>query len=516
MPIASPYPPIELTTQPYHEILLSSLRKHAKNNPHKLAAISAENPDDKITYQELHDAILSAASFLRQRGFKKGDVVAMATQNTWHFLAFIMGAAVNGGAGSGMASIFTPYEMQRQILDCGAVAILTTETVLPRILEAVKTCPKVKMIVVIGKCPNNNSNLISWDDVIRAKHTNFDDVIMNAKKDIIHLPYSRTDESNVSTLNPPFHYDKEYAILYLPMYHAYGFTLANCALNLGITAVMMSHFDPTVFCRSIEKYRIRNINVVPPILLLMVKSPLAAKFDLNSIELIISGAAPCGKDLCEAVVRKLPKARIQQGWGMTETTMAGALPDFREKQPFGCVGKTMINSELSIVDVNTGKECSREVSGEVCVRGPTVMMGYLNRPEATNETIQNGWLHTGDIGYVDKDGYLFIVDRLKELIKVKGLQVPPAELEDLLLTHPKVKDAAVIGVKHEQFGEVPKAYIVTQTPKQMSEKEVHDFVNGKVSKYKQLLGGVEFINEIPKSPSGKILRRVLKDMQAKL
>ncbi|PAV61128.1 hypothetical protein WR25_27286 [Diploscapter pachys] len=359
----------------------------------------------------------------------KDDVVALATLNTWHYLAFFMGAAVNGGAGSGMAPISTPLEMQRQISECGASAVLTTEAALPKVLEAIEKCPKVKTIVVIGDCQkDSNDEIVSWDDVIRTKHLNFDDVKIDAKQDVIHLPFSRSDRLNVSILEPPFDFERENYLLYLPFYHVYGLMIALDALHLGVCSVVMSHFNPTVFCQSIEKYKMRTVNVVPPILLLMVKSPLAAKFDLSSVELIVSGAAPLGKDLCEEVIRKLPKAKIQQG----------------------------------------------------------------------------------DIGYLDNDCHLFVVDRLKELIKVKGFQVPPAELESLLLTHPKIKDAAVIGINHENLGEVPKAYIVAQANASLTEDEVHLFVNDKVSKYKQLLGGIEFIDEIPKAPSGKILRRLLR------
>ncbi|KAJ1352565.1 hypothetical protein KIN20_008950 [Parelaphostrongylus tenuis] len=204
------------------------------------------------------------------------------------------------------------------------------------------------------------------------------------------------------------------------------------------------------------------------------------------------------------------KPHVVVGYGMTECTMASHLPDLKNEVPFGSVGKVASNLRMKIIDPSTGKEMPTGMSGEICIKGPTVMFGYLGRPDATKATIINGWLHTGDIGYVDEYRNLFIVDRLKELIKVKGLQVAPAELEDLLLTHPLIRDAAVIGVPDKRAGELPKAFVV-RTSQDLSEEDVKLWVREKVSPHKQLKGGVEFIDEIPKSPAGKILRKTLRD-----
>ncbi|KJH40150.1 hypothetical protein DICVIV_13920 [Dictyocaulus viviparus] len=195
---------------------------------------------------------------------------------------------------------------------------------------------------------------------------------------------------------------------------------------------------------------------------------------------------------------------------MTECTMGSHLPDLKNTVPFGSVGKVASNLRMKIVDPSSGKEVPTGMTGEICIKGPTVMLGYLGKPDATKATIINGWLHTGDIGYIDEYRNLFIVDRLKELIKVKGLQVAPAELEDLLISHPLILDAAVIGIPDKNSGELPKAFVV-RSSEALTEEDVKNWVKEKVSSYKQLRGGVEFINEIPKSPAGKILRRVLRD-----
>ena len=232
------------------------------------------------------------------------------------------------------------------------------------------------------------------------------------------------------------------------------------------------------FCNDII-FQIRLIFLVPPILVVLAKHPAVAKYNLSSLEFLISGAAPAGKDICDEVARKYPNIKhIVQGYGMTEISMASHLPDLKNPK-VGCAGKVQALTEMKIIDVETKKELGYGEKGEILVRGPTVMLGYLNRPQATAETIDDdGWLHTGDIGYVEEDGSLFIVDRLKELIKVKGLQVPPAELEDLLLSHPEIRDAAVIGVPDSAAGEVPKAFVVRANDR-LTEKQVQDFVKGK-------------------------------------
>ncbi|KAK6732336.1 hypothetical protein RB195_016615 [Necator americanus] len=211
----------------------------------------------------------------------------------------------------------------------------------------------------------------------------------------------------------------------------------------------------------------------------------------------------------------MKQKKILSGYGMTESGMASHLPPLDSRTNFTNVGKIASTFEQKIISTSTGEEVPTGERGEICVRGPTIMKGYLNRPEETAETIDaDGWLHTGDIGYVDNKGQTYIVDRLKELIKVKGLQVAPAELEDILLSHKEIQDAAVIGVPDEKTGEKPRAYVV-RANETLTEADVKHFIEEKVSSYKFLTGGVVFVDEIPKSPAGKILRRFLRDQVAK-
>lgn len=240
------------------------------------------------------------------------------------------------------------------------------------------------------------------------------------------------------------------------------------------------------------------------------------KYDVSSIREIFSGAAPLGKEIQEEASKRL-KCPINQGYGMTELSPLSHCMDLGKQPVPGSVGFLAANMEAKIINPETGKELGYNEEGEIWLRGPNVMKGYLNRPDATAETIdKDGFLHTGDIGYVDKQGLYYITDRLKELIKVKGLQVAPAELEAVLLTHPAVADAAVIGIPEERAGEVPKAFVVLK-PGHKQGKETADlivaYMDSKLAPHKKIRGGVQFMEAIPKAASGKILRRVLRDLE---
>ncbi|HEX5096196.1 MAG TPA: AMP-binding protein, partial [Acidimicrobiia bacterium] len=249
--------------------------------------------------------------------------------------------------------------------------------------------------------------------------------------------------------------------------------------------------------------------IAPPVAVALAKHPIVDNYDLSSLEQIFSGAAPLSAELALEVGKRLG-CEVVQGYGMTELSPVSHLTPKGQFKP-GSVGVTAPNTETMIVDPATQGPLGIDADGEVWVRGPQVMAGYLNNPKATADTIdRDGWLHTGDIGHIDEDGHLYIVDRLKELIKYKGFQVAPAELEALLLTHPSVADAAVIGRPDEACGEIPIAFVVLKPDQTCTEDDIKTFVAGQVATYKQLRE-VHFIDAVPKSASGKILRRVLRD-----
>jgi acyl-CoA synthetase (AMP-forming)/AMP-acid ligase II len=305
-----------------------------------------------------------------------------------------------------------------------------------------------------------------------------------------------------------YFFETDTLICVLPLFHIYGLVVVlNMGLYTGATIVTMPRFELESFLKAAQDYDVSLAHIVPPIVLALSKHPVVDNYRLPKLRTIFSGAAPLGEELTRACMERLG-CSLRQGYGMTETSpVTHSSPAPPHEVKFGSVGVPAPNTECKIVDLETGEALGPGERGEVCVRGPQVMKGYLNRPDATAQTIDpDGWLHTGDIGYADEDGHFFIVDRAKELIKYKGFQVPPAELEAVLLTQPGVLDAAVIPCPDDEAGEVPKAIVVLR---QESEPEaIMEFVAERVAPHKRIRY-VEFVNTIPKSPSGKILRRLL-------
>ena len=271
----------------------------------------------------------------------------------------------------------------------------------------------------------------------------------------------------------------------------------------------MSRFEMEAFLSAIETHKVTKAPIVPPIVLGLAKHPAVEKYDLSSLELILSGAAPLGEGIAMEAAARVG-CSIAKGYGMTEASPVTHLLPIRSKaKKIGSIGLPIPNTEVMIVDPETEKPLYNNQNGEIWIRGPQIMKGYLNRPETTAESItKEGWYRTGDIGYVDDEGFFYVVDRIKELIKYKGMQVAPAELEALLLTHPAVSDAAVIPIAYEEAGELPKAVVVIKTGLSVSAEEIMSFVAQRVAPHKKVRI-VEFVEQIPKSASGKILRRVL-------
>tara|TARA_A100001037_G_scaffold99169_1_gene90496 strand:- start:1449 stop:2327 length:879 start_codon:yes stop_codon:yes gene_type:complete len=288
--------------------------------------------------------------------------------------------------------------------------------------------------------------------------------------------------------------------------------LMNPCIAAGATQVMMGRFDMEEFLSLIETHRVSKLFTVPPVGLGLSQYPGVATRDLTCLEFAMFGAAPLSAEL-QVKISEVLNCAVIQGYGMTESSPVTNI-DFTEPglMKAGSIGPAVANTEEKIVDTeDPDKQLGPDEVGELMVRGPQVMLGYFNNPQATEETLTNdGWLHTGDIGKMDEEGYVWVLDRKKELIKYNGFQVPPAELEGLLIEHPEIADAAVIGKPDEESGEIPKAFVVKTAGSDISEDAVMSFVASKVSTFKHVRE-VEFIDAIPKNPSGKILRRLLKD-----
>lgn len=283
-------------------------------------------------------------------------------------------------------------------------------------------------------------------------------------------------------------------------------------LSLGTKLVTLPKFTPDSYLKMLDEHKATVLHIVPPIVFFMANNDSVGGKHVNSIRNIISGAAPMGASDAERLLVKAPNIKFVQGFGLTETSPLIIISDLGSKN-YASIGKVVANTEAKIakLDSNSNKGLPANEIGELLIRGPQVMKGYRNNKKATKDTItKDGWLRTGDVAYYDENHEFYITDRLKELIKVKGYQVPPAELEALIRAHPKVLDAGVIGIPHPSSGEVPRAFVVRRPNSDLTEKELQDYVAEKVAGYKRLDGGVQFLEAIPKSAAGKILRKELK------
>ncbi|MBI0381316.1 AMP-binding protein, partial [Streptomyces albiflaviniger] len=352
-------------------------------------------------------------------------------------------------------------------------------------------------------------------------------VEIDPAEDIAVLPYSSgttgtrkggmlthrnvaTNLSQVETLVPNRPGERVLAVL--PFFHSYGLTaLMNAPLRNGGTVIVLPRFELDTFLAAIEKHRAQALYVAPPIVLALAKHPAVDGHDLSSVRYVLSAAAPLDARLAEACAQRLGVPPLLQAFGMTELSPGSHLvPRDAKNAPPGTVGKLLPSTEMRIVDPDGGTDVAVGEDGEIVIRGPQVMKGYLGRPEDTDAMIDpEGWLHTGDVGHVDADGWLYVVDRVKELIKYKGYQVAPADLEAVLLAHEAVVDAAVIGVTDGAGNEIPKAYVVPRPGTRISEDDLMAYVAGQVAPYKKVRR-VEFTDAVPRSATGKILRRELR------
>jgi acyl-CoA synthetase (AMP-forming)/AMP-acid ligase II len=469
-----------------------------------------------LAYGDLDLAVRRLAGGLVARGFPAGDVVAIMAPNLPEYAIAFHGVAYAGGVVTTINPTYTEREARHQLEDAGAKILVTVDAFLET-ARAASEGTAIEGIYVLGEA----GDAPSLAELLGEPLAEPVPVPLDAP---VALPYSsgttgvskgvvlthRNLVANaVQTLGPADVRGDEVLIAVLPFFHIYGMqVIMNVGMIAGATIVTMPRFDLEQFLRLHQDHRITRSFVAPPIVVALAKHPMVDDYDLSALEQIFSGAAPLSAELAEEAGARLG-CEVVQGYGMTELSPVSHLTPKGGGKP-GSVGVTAPNTEMMIVDPATGDALGPGVDGEVWVRGPQVMTGYLNNPPATANTIdEDGWLHTGDIGHVDEDGHLYVVDRLKELIKCKGFQVPPAELEALLLTHPAVADAAVVGIPDVEAGEVPVGFVVCKAGQTPSEDEIIAFVAAEVAHYKQLRE-ITFIDAVPKSPSGKILRRMLR------
>jgi acyl-CoA synthetase (AMP-forming)/AMP-acid ligase II len=494
----------------------SFVLEHAGERAGKPALIDGPSGRE-LTYGALRDAARRLAAGLAGRGFGKGDVLAVYMPNLPEYAIAFHGAAAAGGASTTVNPLYTANELSHQLEDSRARFLVTVPPLLDAAREAA-TRAGAEEVFVAGKAEGTSPLAALLGDPGDAPPRAID-----PGDDLAVLPYSsgttgmpkgvmlthRNLVANLCQVQAVFPIEaRDTLIGVLPFFHIYGMTvIMNQGLRAGATIVTMPRFDLAQFLELIERHRVTRAYVVPPIALALAKHPAVETRDLSSIEVIMSGAAPLGAELIEQVADRIG-CKVIQGYGLTETSpVTHAIRPAGENRP-GTIGQPVPGTECRVVDPVSGADVGEGERGELWIRGPQVMRGYLNNPGATEATIDGeGWLHTGDVATVDGDSYFRIVDRLKELIKYKGFQVAPAELEALIIGHSKVRDVAVVGVPDEEAGELPKAYVVAANDG-LDPAELMAWIAERVAPQKRVRV-VETIDEIPKSPSGKILRRKL-------
>ncbi|XP_012272244.1 4-coumarate--CoA ligase 1 [Orussus abietinus] len=514
------------------DFLLDGLRKHQD----RIAAVDVTK-GEAISYGDVLRESIKLAEFLRLLGLKMGDRICIFSENRLDWVlpmcaTFYLGAvlvpinpAYTEGEARHILSIAKPriifvskksekvaqrtaqsFLWPLEIILLGEEDSSNDVPALRSVLRGVKNPPdpgsyKAVSIPNFEKCGTlllSSSGTTGRPKCVQLSHRNV----------LTYLTISLLPEWVDIREN-----DKVF--IFLPLFHGYGFSLLMGVLRAGATAVLSTGFEPQKFLQTIQDHKVTHVPIVPPIMVFLAKSLIVTNYDLGSVREFICGAAPLSKDV-HIQVWKRTGIWARNAYGLTEHWSAICLCP-RNVQKFETAGILLPSAHCKIIDVETSKILGPYQRGELCVKGDLVMLGYYENPEATAAMIdQEGWMHTGDIGYYDDEEFIFIVDRLKELIKYKGSQIAPAELEDVLLSHPEVKDAAVVGKPDEVAGEIPVAFVVLQPGSKISPNEIRRYVDGKVSSWKWLRGGVRLVNEIPKSPSGKILRKELSKLVAHL
>jgi acyl-CoA synthetase (AMP-forming)/AMP-acid ligase II len=510
----SPYAEIEIPDLPVHGYVLA----HAATYGDRVAMV--DGPSGRTyTYAQVLDAVRRTAGGLTRRGFGREDVLALIAPNLPEYAIVFHAVSMAGGTVTTVNPTYGAEEIAFQLRDADARLAVTVPPVLDPVSQAAEQAGVRDVIVLRDTDAATGVPLAAlFDEPFEQE------LAIDPAQAIAVLPYSsgttgmpkgvmlshRNLVANIAQVQPLGGYDPdgEVFVAVLPFFHIYGMqVLMNGALRIGATLVTMPRFDLEQFLALVEEHRVTRAYVVPPIVLALAKHPLVDRYDLSSLRQVLSGAAPLGSQLAGEAAARVG-CEVVQGYGLTETSPFTNFTPVGGFKP-GTVGVLVPNTQLRLVDRATGEDCEVGHDGEICFRGPQVMQGYLGDPEATAAMIdEDGWLHTGDVGHIDSDGHLTITDRLKELIKYKGFQVAPAELEALLVTHPAVADVAVIGMPDTEAGEVPKAFVVPAGD--VTAQDIIAFTAERLAHYKQVRQ-VTFVDEIPKSPSGKILRRILRD-----
>ncbi|KAJ5469093.1 AMP-dependent synthetase/ligase [Penicillium sp. IBT 31633x] len=550
----SPYPDLDIKSIDLVSYLFSNPFNTPLDRPLYINAISGE----QYTFGEVIQRTRSLSNGLRQNiGVKPNDVVALFSPNTIDYPIVCHAIVGSRAIVSPTSAALTALELNAQLKTSGAKYIIVHSSLLQTAQKAAKGTSVEKIVLIDGQALSNGQptcnhlastfaqgDFLTIDPAEADRQPTFicfSSGTSGAAKGVITTHQNVTSnlqqwrfqmlDSGLPSQRPT----RNSAIAFLPFSHIYGLNLFMCqCLAWGTTVVILPKFDLDLYLSCIEKYKPDELSVVPPIALMLVKDERVSKYDLSSVRKIMSAAAPLTAELSSALEAKFTEmcrteVFVTQSWGLTETSpMVTAVPNDRMDKRTTGVGCIVPNMQLRLVDPETMKDASvtsdaSTEPAEIWCRGPNVVMGYYNNDKATEEAFHvdeegRRWFRTGDIGIIDKDGYVTIQDRIKEMIKYKGLQVIPSELEGKLVDHPDVEDAAVTGMwVDEKATELPVGFVVlTRQAKNRDQKAVisaiDSWLNERVANHKRLRGGIQVLTQIPKSPSGKILRRQLRDL----
>ncbi|KAF6205242.1 hypothetical protein GE061_019410 [Apolygus lucorum] len=529
--VKSPFGPANIPDTTIHEYVLKNVPQFPENT-----AMVCGMSGRTYTYEALQALSRKIAAGFLKSGLKPGQVVGLLLPNLPEHLIALLGALQAGLVVSSINPIYGPEEISHQLSNSDAAVLLTFPAKISEAQEAInriKGPNKPPLVAIHNPADTLPDGVRSFMELLMVddKDEAAVDKVKVKSTDLALLLYSSgttglpkgvrlTHKNIVSNLvqvdHPEIRIDRsnmsdpqDSTACVLPFFHIYGLTIgAFSHLTTGAKLITLPKFDPEMYLKALVEHQVNIAHVVPPLVQFLANHPAVTPKHVASLRWVINGAAAVSKSDAKKLLEKA-NVVIMSGYGLTESSpvITSARKTVKDLTTVGCV---VSGSEVKICDTETGEIIDPGKPGEICCRGPQIMDGYHKNEQATKETVKDGWLHTGDVGYFDKDGQLFIVDRIKELIKVKGFQVAPLELEEHLRTHNGVADVAVVGKKDKRSGEVPVAFVVKNPGTEVTEKQLQDFITSKVAEYKKL-DSVIFVASIPKNATGKIMRKELRE-----
>ncbi|XP_063539418.1 uncharacterized protein LOC134748562 [Cydia strobilella] len=509
----------------YAQYVIDKLREHCKAGD-GVALVNGDTGEE-VTFKQILNDVVRIATGLKEFGVKRGDVVGLCSESRIEYISTAIAVMCCGATVTPVNLQYQPDEMSHVLNIAKPNIVIGSSSALKINLSTFKNLPFVKKIVQFDGTPLEPgivllSSLMS--EVVSVEEYSPEDV--QGWSDVLVILYSSGTTglpkgvmlTHFNILYSAMHYSEvgeesyKRMLTVVPWYHGYGLLTTINYMAVKKKLVFFSGFNAEKYLGAIQKYKIQVLLTVPPIVLLLAKSPVVEKYDLSPVNVVWCAAAPLSKEIIQGALKRLPNCTgIFQAYGMTETSLAATRDEIdAATQRVGSGGRPLPGVRTKVVDIETRQKLGPNQQGEVCIKGPIVMKGYAGNEAATRDVMdEEGYLKTGDIGYYDEHGFLFIVDRLKEIIKYKGFQVPPAEVERVVLQHPGVAECGVVGAPDMSAGELPFAFVVARPGATVTEAELLEFTASRLSPAKRL-HGVIFVNEIPKNPSGKILRRVLK------